>query len=347
MVTFFIVCYGAFTVPVYWLKQYSLADFNSLIALYVIFGVLTFILIALLNIYIPYCMREAEEKAVAVSPRAGSPTSDEDEIPIRRVAQKYGFSMSIFGTLANFLSATLMLVIVIIISRTLPGPNGQSAGLLVTTIIGFVTMVASLVSYLGLPALPAKSYPASGGWKTVLLELLTPYREMLLRKKNMLFLLLAYTMYTDTLFALATITSQLYFIELKPDTLEYSLYSLAQNLYSLVLTLTFYLLQLRFKWNLGKCLIFGYALILVVPVWGCVGLAKNVDFGFKASKDSCQPFQSSSLSRHSISFLPSRFDCANVHRPESLGILRATAYQQHLTIRRQSNFPTPVLRFGT
>lgn len=281
MITFFIVSYGAFAVPVYWLKDPSLADFNSLIALYVVYGVLTFILIALLNIYIPYCMRLAKENA-ALSPPADLPNDDERE-KSSSIARKYGFSMSIFGTMATAFSATLMLVIVIIVARTIPGPNGQSAGLLVTTVVGFITMMGSLLSYFALPALPAKPYPAVGGWKVALLELFTPYREMFLRKRNMLFLLLAYTIYTDTLFALFSINSQLYYIEIKPNTLEYSLYSLSGNLYSLVLTLAFYLLQLRFRWSLGKCLIFGYGLILVVPVWGCIGLAGDIDFGFKVS----------------------------------------------------------------
>lgn len=277
MVTLFLIAYGAVTTPAYWLKDVSLSDFNSLIALYVVFGVFTFILIALLNIYIPHCMRVAREKEAAMSQPTESPPADGGK------SREYGFSMSIFGTLANGLSATLMLVIVIIIARTIPGPDGQTSGLLVTTIIGFVTVAGSMVSYYGLPDLPAKSYPEAGGWKGALLELLTPYREMLLRRRNMMFLLVAYTIYTDSLFALFSVTGQLYYTELKPDTLEYSLYSLSGNLYSIVFTLMFYVLQRRFQWDLGKCMIFGYALILVVPVWGCIGLASNINFGFKVS----------------------------------------------------------------
>lgn len=286
MVTFFIVCYGAFSAPAYWLRKNTLSNFNSFIALYVIFGVLTFILIALINIYIPHCMRLVKQKEAAATPAADTPSNHEKRRESSRTPRTYGFAMSIFGSLAVALSATLMLVIVIVIARTLPGPNGQSAGLLVTTIIGFLTMAGALGAYFGLPALPTKPYPAVGGWKSALVELFTPYREMFLRKRNMLFLLLAFTIYSDTLFALFSIIGQLYFIEIKPDTLEYSLYSLSGNLYSLVLTTAFYLLQRRFQWDLGKCLIFGYALMLIVPVWGCIGLAGNVDFGFKASTHS-------------------------------------------------------------
>lgn len=272
--------------PAYWLKDNSLTSFNSLIALFVVFGVLTFILIALLNIYIPYCMRLAKGSEPTVPPASADTDSntsdDEDESPTNK-SKKYGFSMSIFGTLANGLSATLMLVIVIIIAATLPNSTGQAAGLIVTTVVGFITMAGAVVCYFGLPTLPTKPYPDSGGFKVIFLELLTPYREMLFRKRNMMFLLLAYTIYSDTLFALNSITSQLYYIEVKPDTLEYTLYSLAGNLYYLVLTLVFYLLQVRFKWNLEKCLLAGYALVLIVPVWGCIGLASDINFGFKVS----------------------------------------------------------------
>ena len=228
-------------------------------------------------------MRLAKETKAATPLHTKSATGDVVKALGNKTAQKYGFSMAIFGTLASGFSGTLMLVIVIIVARTLSSSNGQSAGLLVTTIIGCITMAGSVVSYSGLPALPAKSYPAAGGWKTALLELLTPYREMFLRKKNMLFLLLAYTIYEDTLFAAYSIASQLYYTEMKPDTVGYSIYSLAGNLYSLVCTLAFYLLQRRFHWSLTNCLILGYALILVVPVWGCIGLTGNINFGFKAS----------------------------------------------------------------
>lgn len=267
----------------YWIRDVSVSNFNAFIALYVIFGVLTFILIALLNIYIPYCMRLVKEKEVVEALQTESSSSLDDKISENEKARKYGFSMSIFGTLANSLSGTLMLVIVIIIARTLPGSDGQSAGLLVTTIVGFITIAGSIVAYFGLPALSSKSFSAGGGWTGALLELITPYREMLVRKRNMLFLLVAYTIYTDTLFALFSISSQLYYVEIKPDTLEYSLYTLAGNLYTLVLTLIFYILQLRFQWNLSKCLIFGYALILIPPVWGCIGLAGESAFGLKVS----------------------------------------------------------------
>ena len=226
-------------------------------------------------------MRLVKQEEAGVRPGTKTNNSHEGQSASNEASRKYGFAMSVLGTVAVAVSASLMLMIVIVVAKTLPGPNGQSAGLLVTTIVGFLTMLGAVPAYLGLPKLPTKPYPEVGGWKTALVELLTPYREMLLRKRNMFLLLLAYTIYTDTLFALYSIAGQLYFIEIKPDTLEYSLYSLAGNLYYFILTIVFYLVQRRFQWDLGRCLIFGYALVLIVPVWGCIGLAKNIEFGFK------------------------------------------------------------------
>ena len=66
LVSFFIICYGAFSIPVYWLQDYNSHDFATLIALYVLFNIVTLILIAVLNIYIPYCMRQNYNKGGAL-----------------------------------------------------------------------------------------------------------------------------------------------------------------------------------------------------------------------------------------------------------------------------------------
>ena len=100
----------------------------------------------------------------------------------------------------------------------------------------------------------------------------------------MAILLLSYTIYTDTSFALSSVTSQLYFTEVKPDALEYSLYSMAANIFGVVTALGFYLWQTwRPLFGLEYWLVIGYALILIVPIWGCIGLAGDIDFGFKVA----------------------------------------------------------------
>ena len=281
LVSIVIACYGAFTIPVYWLKDPNVNAFNSLIALYIVFGSFTFIEIALTNIYIPHCMRLADKKAVGEHRDSPMP-KDDNGIFSGGKKQRYGFAMSIYGQLATSGSGSIMLAIVTILAGTLNGTSSQNAGLIVTTVFGFVTVAGTVICFLGLPVLPAKPLQR-GSWKTAMLELLVPFRELLFRKRNMLFLLVAYTVYTDTLFALSSITSQLFFTEIRPTTLEFSLYSLAGNLFSFVCTLAFFIFQHWVRWNMENWLIFGYALILVVPVWGCIGLA-DIDFGFKVSR---------------------------------------------------------------
>ena len=60
------------------------------------------------------------------------------------------------------------------------------------------------------------------------------------------------------------------------------LYTLAGNISSLVRLVGFYLLQIwRPGFDLEYCLIFGHTLILIIPLWGCISLADNLDFGFQ------------------------------------------------------------------
>jgi len=72
LVTFSVILYGALPIPSYWLTTPTLANFNALFSLYVVFGIVTSILIALLNIYIPYCMRAAVLFGSQAIERAGS-----------------------------------------------------------------------------------------------------------------------------------------------------------------------------------------------------------------------------------------------------------------------------------
>lgn len=284
LVTAMLVLYGIFVTPAYWLKEYTTTDFNSLVALWVIYGLLTFIFMALLNVYIPHCMRIVQENA---DPNE-EPVEDTNQITSDGKGQRYGFVMSIFGQVASSVSGVLMLVIVIILTVTLPASSGQNAGLIVTTVSGFVTIAGSVVCYFGLPDLPTKTLPPGHGWKWVLLELILPFRDLLLRRKNMLFLLVGYTVYTDSLFALSSVTGQLFYVEIKPSTLEFSLYSIAGPIMNGVCSLAFYYLQRWARWNLEKCLIAGYLLILIVPIWGCIGLSA-VDFGLKVRKENINP----------------------------------------------------------
>jgi hypothetical protein len=299
LVTFFIIFYGAIAVPAYWLKDYKLSHFHALMALYVVYAIITYILSSLLCMYIPHCMRIAGEKDGTPTDPAGTQqvlhteaTAPKNETKIifeesnaftdatekSTTHRKYGFRMSILGGIGTTVGGILGLILVIILAQTLPADQRQTSGLLVTTVVGFITLAGSVVAYFGLPIVPPKP---DGNWKTWWLELLTPLRDLLYRK-NMLVLLLSYTIYVDTVFALSSVTGQLYFIEVAPDALEYSLYTLAGSLFQLVCSLGFFFLQIyRPPFNLERWLIIGYGLIIIIPIWGCIGLARNIDFGLK------------------------------------------------------------------
>jgi len=294
LVALLIICYGAVAIPVYWLKNTTQADFDALMALYVVYAVLTYNLVVVFNMFIPHCMRTAgQEESIDLSSSQhtssnGTKMTATEDIKFvdgtktvePSVPRKYGFRMSIFGGISTFIGGIIALVVVIILSQTLPNEDGQSAGLLVTTVVGFITIAGSIVTYLGLPAIPTKP---KKDWKAWWLEFFTPLKD-LLRRRNMAVLLLSFTIYTDTAFALNSVTSQLYFVEVKPDTLEYSLYSMSFNIFGAVTTLGFYLWQVwRPPFSLEYWLVIGYALILIIPIWGCIGFSESTDFGFKVN----------------------------------------------------------------
>ncbi|KAF2763360.1 hypothetical protein EJ05DRAFT_496194 [Pseudovirgaria hyperparasitica] len=290
LISIMIAVYGAVTVPSYWLRISTLRAFNSLFALSVLFGIISSVLIALLNIYIPHCMRTATPGNIdeEISPDSKTNVSlnnhSSKAVTEKAKAERaYGFTMSIFAMLTNNIAGILILVVTIILSTTLPLTSQQSAGLLVSTIVGCITLAGALPSWLGLPQLPTKPYPATHKWYTALLQILTPFRA-LLANPNMLLLLLAYTVYTDTTFATASIIGQLYYSELTPNTLEYSLYSLATYIFFVICTTAFYAAHRRWKFTLEKCFVAGYAIILLVPIWGIIGIARQDAFGYKVSR---------------------------------------------------------------
>jgi MFS-type transporter involved in bile tolerance (Atg22 family) len=294
LVALLVIFYGAISIPVYWLRDTSLAAFNALMALYVIYAVITYIITVVFNMFIPHCMRTAGGDDLINASSSQQAFDDEAKTSNTNVnaleggiktsksskIRKYGFMMSIWGSISTAAGGVLALVVVIILSQTLPGEDGQSAGLLVTTVVGFITIAGSIVTYLGLPDIESKP---KKDWKAWWVELATPLKD-LLQRRNMTVLLLSYTIYTDTVFALNSIISQLYFAEIQPNTLEYSLYSMAFTIFGAVTTLAFYLWQIwRPPFSLENWLVIGYALILIIPIWGCIGLADNVNFGFKVT----------------------------------------------------------------
>ncbi len=106
-----------------------------------------------------------------------------------------------------------------------------------------------------------------------------PFKDLVVRK-NMFALLVSYTIYTDCSVAMSSVTTQLFLSELHPAALEYSLYSLAVSLTGLGCNLMFFWVKPHVKVRMETWLITGYILVLIIPIWGCIGLS-DVGFGFK------------------------------------------------------------------
>ncbi|KXS93876.1 hypothetical protein AC578_9028 [Pseudocercospora eumusae] len=268
LITILFVAYGVITVPVYWLQAYTEYNFKVLTALPIIFNIATNILVALLNIYIPYCMRQH----VADHP---TPANEDDHSATKRT---YGFMMAALGAVANSAGALVMYCIVIAIQETTT--NVTSPGLLVTTIVGFITIPAAAVCYFGLPRLPAKSRSKlKSGIAGPLIEFFSPFKDMY-KRRSMTLLLIGYTIYIDTQYAVASVVGQLYYAEVKPGTLEYTLYSLSSTICGVLCSVLFLWLRPIVPIRLEVWLSIGYGILALTGVWGCIGFA-DIDFGYK------------------------------------------------------------------
>jgi hypothetical protein len=163
----------------------------------------------------------------------------------------------------------------------------RDRGLLVATIIGFITIAASLVTYMGLPSIPAKdSYALKQGVLGPVTEcssspqLHTRWNDRadnsvyvqsgsvkdLANRRSMAVLLISFTIYTDTSYAIGSVTGQLFVTELQPGTLEYSLYALAQTSCGVICSVGFLWARPYVPIRLKSWLLIGYGLVILVPV---------------------------------------------------------------------------------
>jgi MFS-type transporter involved in bile tolerance (Atg22 family) len=99
----------------------------------------------------------------------------------------------------------------------------------------------------------------------------------------MAILLISYTIYNDTAFAIASVMSQLYILELRPGTLEISLYALAATVSGAIGSLAFFWIRPLIPFRLEYWLLVCYVIMILIPAWGIIGFA-GVNFGFKVSR---------------------------------------------------------------
>jgi len=99
-------------------------------------------------------------------------------------------------------------------------------------------------------------------------------------------LLVSYTIYTDTTYAISSVTSQLFVLEVMPGILEISLYALASTISGVICTVGFMAIRPYVPIRLETWLLIGYGIMILIPVWGSIGLSASVvNFGFKVSFD--------------------------------------------------------------
>jgi hypothetical protein len=74
-------------------------------------------------------------------------------------------------------------------------------------------------------------------------------------------LLISFTIYTDTTYAISSVTSQLFVAEVRPGTLEYSLYALSSTISGLLCTIGFMWIRPSVPIRLESWLLIGYGIV--------------------------------------------------------------------------------------
>ena len=129
-------------------------------------------------------------------------------------------------------------------------------------------------------------------WLTFVLTVLAPFRD-LSKRRSMAALLVSFTIYTDTTYAISSVTNQLFVLEVMPGTLEISLYALASTISGVVCTVGFMAVRPYVPIRLEAWLLIGYGIMILIPVWGSIGLSASVvNFGFKVSLETKLNFTS-------------------------------------------------------
>ncbi|KAI0486645.1 hypothetical protein F4859DRAFT_308678 [Xylaria cf. heliscus] len=274
-----LIIYGILCLPIASLRGSDLMTFNTLSGLYVVFNVIGFIAGAWMNIFIPFVMRTSEESEC---PSSQQPSNDNEDLA--RKAVEDGMKMGVWGS--NGLSAGQ--IVLFLISLGLTFVSATYAGLYTTTAAGALCIVISLVAWHLLPAPKPKSNQEGKTTRELLmLPLMTfslLFRQIWEYPESFKYLL-AYTVYTDTVFAFSSITSQLFNLNIRPSLREFTYYSLVQPVAAIISATIFLYVRPTMKNYFGMTLrhwtIACYALTSFCALWCAIGISPSVSIGFK------------------------------------------------------------------
>ncbi|KAI1743765.1 hypothetical protein F4680DRAFT_319386 [Xylaria scruposa] len=274
-----LIIYGILCLPIASLRGNDLMTFNTLSGLYVVFNVIGFIAGAWMNIFIPFVMHKSEGSESLSSQRP----SNNDE-GLARKAIRDGVKMGVWGS--NGLSAGQ--IVLYVISLGLTFVSATYAGLYTTTAAGALCIIISLIAWRLLPApKPKSSQKEKSTREWLMLPLATfslLFRQIWEYPESFKYLL-AYTVYTDTLFAFSSVTSQLFNLNIRPSLREFTYYSLVQPGAAIISATIFLYVRPTLKNALGITLrhwtIVCYALTCFCALWCAIGISPSVSIGFK------------------------------------------------------------------
>jgi hypothetical protein len=125
-----VIVYAVIAIPIAWLDGFSKQSFSSLTGLYVVYAVVSLMIVALLNIYNLHLMNSESEKQQHLR-QEPTDTDAEDDVAgalnqSQTGRQKVGTWLSVFGIVTNCTAGIIALVLSFVLSVTLP-LDGQEA----------------------------------------------------------------------------------------------------------------------------------------------------------------------------------------------------------------------------
>ena len=163
------------------LTAYTMSNYTTLIALYVVFNIIGFVAGAWQNVFVPYLMQKAAPMASLIDHHTPTPGSTPSSLPsadmsekerlmqVQQIREREGVKISVAGNNSLNLGMTVFYVITIGISYASASAS-LYAGLYMTTAAGALCIVLAIAAWRFLPAPRETQKQQEQTWLTIPVE---------------------------------------------------------------------------------------------------------------------------------------------------------------------------------
>ncbi|KAL1413838.1 hypothetical protein Q8F55_001622 [Vanrija albida] len=277
-----LVCmYGALCLPAAGLTAYNISNYYGLISLYIIFAVVGYLVIAWGNIFVPYAMQAAapiEDLPARARLDALNSIDGDERRALRARREEEGLKISVGGSVSLNIAMVLFSVITIGISYATMDAR-KNAGMYMTTVSGVVCILCALAGWRFLPSPQPTAH--NGNWWLLPFTVFGSLWKGISRYTNAMLFLFAYAIYNDSHFAFSAVIGQLFNLNIRPSIREYTAYSVAGSITSVIGSVAFMYVFPHSRLSLRQWAMVAFGLAIFTAFWCCLGMSKHVAIGFK------------------------------------------------------------------